>query len=193
VTQEPEDDEIDPVLALRQIVFALGTAAEPGYRIRAFQRAADALASLPAEDVRRMARQGKLKSIPGVGDASEQAVLEALAGKTPSYLEKIHDKAEAVLSDEGRRVLNALRGDCHTHSNWSDGYEPIETMMDAAIALGRDYVVLTDHSPRLTVASGLSPERLEQQLDLLEELNAKLAPFLILTGIEVEQRDPTDV
>ena len=90
------------------------------------------------------------------------------------------------MAREGRRVLDALRGDCHTHSNWSDGYEPIETMMDAAIALGRDYVVLTDHSPRLTVASGLSPERLEQQLDLLEELNARLAPFRILTGIEVD-------
>src|SRR5436190_6946806 len=177
---------LDPVLALKQIVFALERAAEPGYRIRAFQRAATELAALPAEDVRRMAKQGTLKSIPGVGDATERAILEALAGQTPSYLEKLHEQAEATLSDGGRAILNALKGDCHMHSDWSDGYAPLETMLEAAIALGREYVVLTDHSPRLTIASGVSPERLEQQLELLVELNAKLAPFRILSGIEVD-------
>jgi putative hydrolase len=185
MTQEP-GQPLDPVLALKQIVFALEAAAEPGYRVRAFQRAAKELESLPAEDVRRMAKQGTLKSIPGVGDATERAILEALAGKTPAYLEKLHEQADATLSDGGRAILNALKGDCHTHSDWSDGYYPLETMMEAAIALGREYVVLTDHSPRLTIASGLSPERLEQQLDLLEELNAKLAPFRILSGIECD-------
>jgi putative hydrolase len=185
VTQEP-GRPLDPVLVLKQIVLALERAAEPGYRVRAFQRAATELAKLPAEDVQRMAQKGTLQTIPGVGDATERAILEALAGKTPSYLDKLHEQAEAALSEGGKAILNALKGDCHTHSDWSDGYAPLDTMLEAAIALGREYVVLTDHSPRLTIARGLSPERLEQQLDLLEELNVKLAPFRILTGIEVD-------
>jgi putative hydrolase len=61
----------------------------------------------------------------------------------------------------------------------------------AAVAreLGHDYLALTDHSPRLTVARGLSAERLRQQLDVVAELNADLAPFRILTGIEVDILD----
>jgi len=185
MTAEP-GEPLDPVSALRQIAFALEAAAEPGYRVRAFSRAASSLAELPADDVRRLALSGQLQSISGVGEVIERAVVEALSGTTPRYLEKLREQADAKLSDGGRAILNALRGDCHTHSDWSDGYAPLETMMEAAIALGREYVVLTDHSPRLTIASGLSPERLEQQLDLLDELNAKLAPFRILSGIECD-------
>ena len=59
-------------------------------------------------------------------------------------------------------------------------------MAEAARDLGHEWIALTDHSPRLTVANGLSPERLEQQLDLLHRLNAELAPFRILAGIEVD-------
>ena len=80
----------------------------------------------------------------------------------------------------------ALRGDCHAHSTWSDGGSPIGEMAEAARDLGHDYLVLTDHSPRLTVANGLSPERLAAQLDEVARLNEALAPFRILTGIEVD-------
>ena len=59
-------------------------------------------------------------------------------------------------------------------------------MAQAARALGHEWIALTDHSPRLTVAHGLSAERLEAQLELVSELNAELAPFRILTGIEVD-------
>ena len=62
-------------------------------------------------------------------------------------------------------------------------------MAEAARELGHEWIALTDHSPRLTVANGLSPERLEQQLDLLRRLNAELAPFRILAGIEVDILD----
>ena len=97
--------------------------------------------------------------------------------------------------DEATAALRAaLRGDCHTHSDWSDGGSPIAEMAAAARALGHDYVVLTDHSPRLTVANGLSAERLEEQLDVVAELNAGYASdggaaFRILTGIEVDILD----
>ena len=80
----------------------------------------------------------------------------------------------------------SLQGDCHSHSDWSDGGSPIREMAEAATGLGHRYWALTDHSPRLTVAHGLDAERLRQQLDIVAELNAELAPFRILTGIEVD-------
>jgi putative hydrolase len=83
-------------------------------------------------------------------------------------------------------MRDALRGDCHTHSDWSDGGSPPLEMAEAARALGHEWIALTDHSPRLTVANGLSASRLEAQLELIEALNAELAPFRILTGIEVD-------
>ncbi len=90
-------------------------------------------------------------------------------------------------------LLTALRGDCHTHSDWSDGGSSIEEMAEAARQLGHEYVVLTDHSPRLTVARGLSAERLREQLAVVAALNAAYAdagtPFRILTGIEVDILD----
>jgi putative hydrolase len=82
-----------------------------------------------------------------------------------------------------------LRGDLHTHSDWSDGGSPVEEMARAARDLGHEYVVLTDHSPRLTVANGLSPVRLRRQLELVAEVNERLAPFRLLSGIEVDILD----
>ena len=72
------------------------------------------------------------------------------------------------------------------HSDWSDGGSPIEDMARTAITLGHEYIALTDHSPRLTVARGLSVERLREQLDVVRGINERLAPFRILTGIEVD-------
>jgi len=89
----------------------------------------------------------------------------------------------------GGEIRAALRGDLHLHSNWSDGSAPIEEMMATAAALGHEYCALTDHSPRLTIANGLSPERLRKQLDVIEELGDRFAPMRILTGIEVDILD----
>ena len=92
--------------------------------------------------------------------------------------------------DAGAKAIRAaLRGDCHSHSDWSDGGSPIRDMALAARDLGHEYLVLTDHSPRLTVANGLSAERLEQQLDVVAVLNEELAPFRLLSGIEVDILD----
>jgi len=79
-----------------------------------------------------------------------------------------------------------LRGDCHAHTEASDGGASIREMAEAAIELGHDYLVITDHSPRLTVANGLSPERLRAQLEEIAALNLLLSPFRLLTGIEVD-------
>ena len=86
-------------------------------------------------------------------------------------------------------IRAALRGDLHLHSNWSDGSADIEEMMATAAALGHEYCALTDHSPRLTIANGLSPERLRKQLDVIDGLRDRFSPMRILTGIEVDILD----
>ena len=68
-----------------------------------------------------------------------------------------------------------LQGDCHTHSEWSDGKESVETMAEAARRRGYAYQVLTDHSWSLTIANGLSPAQVEQQHRLIGELNDRFA------------------
>ena len=81
-----------------------------------------------------------------------------------------------------------IRGDTHTHSNWTDGVDSIEVMARAARDLGHEYIVLTDHSPSLGVARGLTPDRVEEQRSEIARLNAELAPFRILHGTELEIR-----
>jgi putative hydrolase len=101
-------------------------------------------------------------------------------------VEKLERESVVPITEEGARYRAALRGDCHLHSRWSDGSAEIEAMARTAIALGHEYMVLTDHSPRLTIAHGLNRERLEQQLEVIAALNLELAPFRILTGMEVD-------
>src|SRR5690606_16268274 len=86
----------------------------------------------------------------------------------------------------GEQVRAWIRGDLHTHSDASDGGSPAAHMAAAAIETGLEYLALTDHSPHLTVAHGLSAERLREQIEQVRVLNAELAPFRVLTGIEVD-------
>src|SRR5205823_7954752 len=104
----------------------------------------------------------------------------------PSYLRKLEEAAGEGDLGRGDAIRAALKGDCHTHSDWSDGGSPIDVMAGTARDLGHEYLALTDHSPRLTIAKGLSPERLRRQLDIVDQLNEELQPFKILTGIEVD-------
>jgi len=92
----------------------------------------------------------------------------------------------AVPLGEGAAIRAALRGDCHCHTIWSDGAASVEEMVSTAGQLGHEYLVVTDHSPRLTVAHGLSPERLAHQLEEIDQLRERVAPTRILTGMEVD-------
>jgi putative hydrolase len=113
-------------------------------------------------------------------------IAQAWSGVVPDVLVELRSGATEL---GGGEIRAALRGDLHCHSNWSDGSAPIEEMMQAAKALGHEYCALTDHSPRLTIANGLSPDRLRAQLEVIDELRERLAPFRILTGIEVDILD----
>ncbi len=86
---------------------------------------------------------------------------------------EVEAAAAGALPDLVRR--GDLRGDCHSHSQWSDGRETLETMAASARADGREYQVLTDHSQSLTVANGLTPQRVEAQRRVIAELNERFA------------------
>ncbi len=129
--------------------------------------------------------------LKGVGEVTARCVAESVAGEEPGYLQKL-EAVEMPPLDAAAAALRAeIRGDCHSHTEASDGGSPLPEMVATARELGHDYLVVTDHSPRLTVANGLSPERLRAQLEQVAQLNAELAadpgpPFRVLTGIEVD-------
>jgi putative hydrolase len=176
---------VDPADALERIVYLLDRGRAPGHKVKAFQRARSVVVELPPGELQTLWREGRLTDLPGIGATTGQVVAEALAGEVPGYV--AHLEQETVIPiGEGAAIRAALRGDCHTHSTWSDGGASIEAMAMAAMALGHEYIVLTDHSPRLTVARGLSPERLARQLEEVTALNQTLAPFRVLTGMEVD-------
>ena len=181
-------DPRDPVADLRRIAFLLERGHESTYRVRAFRGAAAALRGRKPDELAALAASGELRRLRGVGDVTARCVAESLAGEEPDYLRRLLSTEHAPVADDAFALRSALRGDCHSHTDASDGGSPLSEMVETARELGHDYLVVTDHSPRLTVANGLSPERLRRQLREIAELNVALGDtgFRVLTGIEVD-------
>ncbi|MET3350269.1 UNVERIFIED_ORG: putative hydrolase [Arthrobacter sp. UYEF1] len=183
---------MDAVAALNEIAFWLERERAATFKVQAFRKAAGIIAGLDPSEVAARARDGRLKSMKGIGDRTYQVVRQSVDGEVPEYLEDLRQRSLVPLSDGGAELHEALRGDLHSHSDWSDGGSPIHLMADAARLLGREYLALTDHSPNLTIANGLSAERLTEQLDVVAAINAASAAdgekdgFRLLTGIEVD-------
>jgi putative hydrolase len=178
---------VQPAEALRRIAFLLEAGGAPTYKVRAFRNAASTVDSIDPGELARLHSSRRLETLEGIGKSTAAVIAEALSGTEPGYLARLEQEASVqTTSAPARALLQALRGDCHSHSNWSDGGSPIDEMARTAADLGRDYQALTDHSPRLTVAHGLGPDDLRRQLDVVASLNEELAPFRLLTGIEVD-------
>ena len=179
-----------PVAALRRIAFLMERGREETRRIQAFRNAAAVVLPLPADEVAARADAGTLTDLAGIGPSTAAVITDAVNGVLPERLAKL-EAAFGPLVKGGEELRAKLRGDLHSHSDWSDGGSPIEEMAFTAIELGHEYQVLTDHSPRLTVANGLSVERLTRQLGVVDAINDHLGGhgFTLLKGIEVDILD----
>ncbi|MDT0203936.1 PHP domain-containing protein [Nocardioides sp. AE5] len=176
-----------PVAALRRIAFLLERAREDSYKIKAYRSAAAAILPLGEDEVAARVEAGTLGDVPGIGKSTAAVITAAARGEMPERLAELEAKYAGPLVPGGRELRALLRGDLHAHSDWSDGGSPIEEMAFTALELGHDYLVLTDHSPRLTVAHGLSAARLARQLEVVDAVNDHLAgAFRLLKGIEVD-------
>src|SRR5262245_6395856 len=174
-----------PAEVLDQIATLLERSRASTYKVQAFRRAADTVRERTVEELAAINEAGSLRNLPGLGDSTSRVVQQVLAGETPDYLKRA-EADDAPDSGAGAPIRAALKGDLHTHSDWSDGGSSIEKMAQAGAALGHDYMALTDHSGSLSVANGLDPDRLREQLGVVRRLNEELAPFRILTGMEVD-------
>ena len=185
-----QDGRVDGIEALSEIAYWKERGREETRRVEAYRRAAWALAALPRDEVERRIAEQTLTDIPNVGPSTSAVVMEAAAGVVPKKLVELRKQGERPLAEGGEALRAVVRGDLHAHSNWSDGGSPIEEMVKTARGLGHDYLALTDHSPRLTIANGLSPERLAEQLEVVADINKQVAAdgdaFRLLPGIEVD-------
>ncbi|HTL41958.1 MAG TPA: PHP domain-containing protein [Pseudolysinimonas sp.] len=172
---------MDPVDALTEIAYLLERDRAIRYKSKAFRTAGDIVVGLAPEV---LADPVRLKNTKGIGDTTYTVIRQALAGEVPEYLATLRETSAVAAHSELRAKL---KGDLHAHTEWSDGSTSIELMVDSARRLGHEYLAVTDHSPRLRVARGLSAERLAEQLDTVHALRP--AGLRVLTGIEVDITD----
>ncbi len=135
-------------------------------------------------------RLGDEKGTP-VASRTEEDIYHALGMDwIPPELREDHGEIDAAIAHAlpDLITIDDIRGDLHTHSNWTDGRDTLEAMATRARDRGYEYVALTDHSYGLGMTQGLSAERVALRSVEIVKLNKKLAPFRVLIGTEVEIR-----
>jgi DNA polymerase (family 10) len=141
-----------------------------GWRLTALGLEDDATGKLlEREHETRIYERLGLQWIPPELREDEGEIEAAQAGSLPKLVE-----------------LSDIKGDLHTHTNWTDGTQTLDDMAKAAKARGYAYMALTDHTRNLAMTRGLTPERLAEQQVLVKRLNQKLAPFVVLHGTEMD-------
>ena len=158
---------------------------EPAGKAKAFGRARDIVGELGDDELQVRVASGTLTELDGIGPSTGSVISDAVLDQQSAYLDRL-EASTRVEAAEGAGVRAAIKGDLHSHTTWSDGGATLREMVDAAMALGHEYQVITDHSARLTIAHGLNEERLRSQLAEIALMNMEMAPFRILTGMEVD-------
>ena len=186
----PLEAPVDPVEALRRVAFLLERSRQHSRRVEAFRGAVAVVRETGEGGVVQRVEDGTLTELAGIGKSTAGVIEQAVRGELPDYLATQQEEHGGPLVGGGEAYAEAIVGDCHLHSDWSDGGSPIDEMVLTAVELGHEWMVLTDHSPRLRIANGLSAQRLAQQLDLLGRINASLGDaFTVMSGIEVDILD----
>jgi DNA polymerase (family 10) len=148
-------------------------------------------------EIRRRAQERKLKiSEYGVfagrrriSSDTEESVYRAVGLPwIPAELRESRGEIEAAQAKKLPVLveLRDLKGDLHAHTKATDGHHSLKEMAQAATSRGLEYLAITEHSRRLTVAHGLDPQRLRRQIAEIDQLNAELGGATVLKGIEVD-------
>lgn len=186
----PLEAPVDPVEALRRVGFLLERSRQHSRRVEAFRGAAVTLRGLEEGELEERVAAGTLTELAGIGRSTAGVIEQAVHGEFPDYLARQQEEHGGPLEEQGVDHAAAIIGDCHLHSDWSDGGSPIEEMVLTAVELDHEWMVLTDHSPRLRIANGLSAQRLGKQLDRVDRINSSLGEsFTLMSGIEVDILD----
>ncbi|WP_436793109.1 PHP domain-containing protein [Actinospongicola halichondriae] len=175
-----------PREALERVIYLLDRSLADGNKVRAYQRAIEIVDEVGDDELSALHERNALTELAGIGKSTGAVIAQALDGEVPKKIAEL-EASTRIEASEGADLRAALKGDCHMHSVWSDGGASIEAMAATARSLGHDYIVMTDHSPRLTIAHGLDRDRLKAQLDEIAAVNDRFDDgFRILTGMEVD-------
>jgi putative hydrolase len=172
---------------LAEIAYRLRHDPEQAYRSRAYGKAAATLNRLKP-DLATLRAEGRLESIEGIGAGIAKVLVELLDTGSSAYAEGLREAAGEPAPSPAAAGVNPalLRGDLHSHTDWSDGGATVLEMARAAKARGYSYLAITDHSPRIRVVNGLGPERVAAQAAVIRQAMDQLEGFTILRGIECD-------